>query len=77
MLKNLPAMQETSQEMWVRGGGHGNPLQYCCLTNPLDRRAWWAVVYRVTKSQTQLKLTDHTRVEGKGHSCSSEFSTSV
>ena len=33
------------------GGGHGNPLQYSCLENPMDRGAWWATV----KSQTRLK----------------------
>ena len=32
------------------GGGHGNPLQYNCLENPMDREAWWATVHRVTKS---------------------------
>ena len=32
------------------GGGHGNPLQYSCLENPMDRGAWWATVHRVTKS---------------------------
>ena len=37
------------------GGGHGNPLQYSCLENPMDRGAWWATVHRVTKSRTQLK----------------------
>ena len=37
------------------GGGHGNPLQYSCLENPMDRGAWWATVNRVAKSQTQLK----------------------
>ena len=37
------------------GGGHGNPLQYSCLENPMDRGAWWATVHAVTKSQTQLK----------------------
>ena len=36
------------------GGGHGNPLQYSCLENPMDRGAWWAIVHRVTKSQTRL-----------------------
>ena len=36
------------------GGGHGNPLQYSCLENPLDRGAWWATVHRVTESQTRL-----------------------
>ena len=34
------------------GGSHGNPLQYSCLENPLDRGAWWATVHRVAKSQT-------------------------
>ena len=38
------------------GGGHDNPLQYSCLDSPMDREAWQATVYRVTKSQTQLKL---------------------
>ena len=37
------------------GGEHGNPLQYSCLENPMDRGAWWATVLRVAKSQTQLK----------------------
>ena len=37
------------------GGGHGNPLQYSCLKNPMDRGAWWATVHGVTKSRTQLK----------------------
>ena len=36
------------------GGGHGNPLQYSCLKNPIDRRVWWPAVHGVTKSQTQL-----------------------
>jgi len=34
--------------------GNGNPLQLSCLGNPTDRGAWWAIVHRVTKSQTQL-----------------------
>ena len=36
-------------------GGHGNPLQYSCQENPVDRRAWWATVYGVAKSWTQLR----------------------
>ena len=36
------------------GGGHGNPLQYSCLGNSMDREAWWATVHEVVKSQTQL-----------------------
>ena len=39
------------------GGGYGNPLQYACLENPMDRGAWWAVVHGVTKSWTQLRLS--------------------
>ena len=42
---------------WERspGGGHGNPLQYSCLENPMDGGAWWAIVHRVAKRQPQLK----------------------
>ena len=36
------------------GGGHGNPLQYSCLVNPMDRGACQATVHEVTKSQTGL-----------------------
>ena len=36
------------------GEGNGNPLQYSCLENPVDRGAWQATVHRVTKSQTRL-----------------------
>ena len=31
------------------GEGNGNPLQYSCLENPMDRRVWWATVHGVTK----------------------------
>ena len=34
------------------GGGHGNPLQYSCLENPMDRGDWWATVHGVTESDT-------------------------
>ena len=37
------------------GGGHGYPFQYSYLENLMDRRAWWATVHRVTKSQAKLK----------------------
>ena len=36
------------------GEGNGNTLQYSCLENPMDGRAWWATVHVVTKSQIQL-----------------------
>ena len=62
-LKQLPAMRET----WVRslgwedspGEGNGNPLQYSCLENPMDRGAWWATVHGVTKSRTRLNDFTH------------------
>ena len=34
------------------GVGNGNPLQYSCLENPMDRGAWWATVHGVTESNT-------------------------
>ena len=34
------------------GRGHGNPLQYSCLENSMDRGTWWATFHRVAKSQT-------------------------
>ena len=37
------------------GEGHGNPLQYSCLENPMDRGVCWATVHSLAKSQTQLK----------------------
>ena len=43
------------------GGGHGSPLQYSCLENPMDRGAWCVTVHGVTKTRTRLKpLSMHT-----------------
>ena len=36
------------------GEGNGNPLQYSCLENPMDRGAWWAIFHGVAKSRTRL-----------------------
>ena len=47
------------------GEGHGNPLQDSCLENSMDKGAWQATVYRITKSWTQLKrLSTHTKIAG-------------
>ena len=56
MVKNPPIMQvqPLGQEDSPREGT-GNPFQYSCLENSMDRGAWWATVHRVTKSWTQLK----------------------
>ena len=53
---------------WGFGEGNGNPLQYSCLENPVDRAAWWAAVHRVAQSRTQLKqLSMHACIgEGNG-----------
>ena len=66
-VKNLPANAGDWRDMgWIAvlgrspGGGHGHPLQYSCLENPVDRGAWQAKAHRVTKSQTWLKrLSTH------------------
>ena len=46
------------------GGGHGHPLQYSCLENPMDRGAWRAPVREVPKSQTRLSMSVQVRVAG-------------
>ena len=47
--------------------GNGNPLQCSCLENPRDGRAWWAAVYGIAQSRTQLKqLSSSTFLEGTG-----------
>ena len=49
------------------GGGHGNPLQYSCLENPMDRGTWWVTVHGVSKSWTRLKrLSTHARRRNTG-----------
>ena len=57
MVKNLPADEEDARDTGSipgsgksPGGGHGNPLQYPWLENPMDRRAWRYTVHRVAKS---------------------------
>ena len=57
--KNLPANAGDVRDAGLSprsgrspGGGHGNPLQYFCLENPMDRGAWWATVHGVAKSQS-------------------------
>ena len=62
VVKNQPTMQQM-QKKCVRslsqedspGGGNGNPCQYSCLENPMDKRVWWATVHTVTKNWTPLK----------------------
>ena len=52
------------------GGGHGNPLQYSCLENPMDIGAWQAIVQRVKKSRIRLKgLKKHSLSPGSRKAC--------
>ena len=39
------------------GEGNGNPIQYSCMGNPMDREAWWVMLHGVAKSQTQLSAS--------------------
>ena len=62
VVKNLPANAGDVRDTGLvpgsgisPGRGHGNPLQYSCLKNPLDAGAWRAAVHRVSKSRTRLK----------------------
>ena len=62
MVKNPPANAGGIRDVGLiaglgrsPGGGHGNPLQYSCLENPIDIGAWWATVHRVALSRTHLK----------------------
>ena len=76
VVKNLPANTGDVKDAGLilgsgrcSGGGHGNPLQYSCLENPMDRGAWQAMGHRVVKSQTQLKRlgTNVTNVYNLAH----------
>ena len=62
MVKNPRAMQVDIRDLGLipglgrsPGEGNGNPFQYACLGNPMDRGAWWTTVHGVTQSWTQLK----------------------
>ena len=46
---SIPGLGRSARE------GNGNPFQYSCLENPMDRGGWWATVHGVAKSQTQQK----------------------
>ena len=58
MVKNLPANAGDEGSIpgsgRTPGEGNGNPLQYSCLENPMDRGAGWAIIHGVAKSQTRL-----------------------
>ena len=57
----LPNAGDIGEAGWISvlgrspGGGHGNPLQFSCLENPMNRGGWQDTVHRIPKSRTQLK----------------------
>ena len=59
VVKNLPAnagdVDSIPGSGRSPGEGNGNPIQYSCLGNPMDREAWQATLHGATKSQMQLK----------------------
>ena len=62
VIKTLPAIAGGIRDLDLisrlgrsPGGGHGNPLQYSHLENPMDRGIWWVTVHRAAKSWTRLK----------------------
>ena len=62
VVKNTPANAGDARDMGSipelgrsPGGGHGNPLQFSCLENPMNRGGWQDTVHRIPKSRTQLK----------------------
>ena len=73
LVKNPPASAGDIRDMGSilglgrsPGEGHGNPLQYSCLENPMDKGARLAIVHRVAQSQTQQKqLSTHAQKGGK------------
>ena len=74
VVKNLPANAGDTRDAGSvlrsgrsPGGGHGNPLQYSCLENPMGRGAWRATVHGVAKSQTRLKRLSM-QCHGRTHS---------
>ena len=75
MVKNLPAntgvIRDTGSIPGLGrspGGGNGNPLQYSCLENPMDREAWRAIVHGVAKVRHDSHdLVQHSKLEIEGN----------
>ena len=77
VVKNLSANARGTRDMGsipgsgrFAGVGNGNPLQYSCLENSMDREAWWVTVPGIAKSWTQLSTYTHTHTHT--HSSSSK-----
>ena len=71
VVKNLPANAGDIRDMSLIPGpgrspgvGNGNPLQYACLENPMDRGTWQTIVHGVTESNT-TEVTEHSHTPSK------------
>ena len=81
VVKNLPANARNARDAGsipglgrYPGGGNGNPLQYSCLENSMDREAWWATVHGVAKVRHMSDLAHtHTHTHTHTHSLSKLF----
>ena len=74
LVKKLPANAGDTRDMSSipgsgrsPGGGHGNPLQYFCLENSMDRGAWWVTVHGVKNSGTWLNACVHAHAHTHTH----------
>ena len=72
VVKNPPASTGVARDLGsipgsgrFLGEGHGNPLQYSYLENPMDRGAWWATVHGAVKSWTRLSTDSSLKKEQK------------
>ena len=69
VVKNPPANAGDTRDMGSNtgsgrspGGGHGNPLQYSCLENPMDRGTWWPTVHGVAKKSNTTQLLNNNKM---------------
>ena len=75
LVKNPPAsagdIRDSGLILWSGrspGEGNGNPLQYSCLENPMDRGAWWASVHKGRKESNRTEMTQHIHITGREQS---------
>ena len=72
MVKNLPANEGDAGDLGLipglgrsPGERNGNPLQYSCLENPMDRGAWRATIHRVAKRQDMIERVNNNQCQGQ------------